>query len=145
IPYGILGFFEVCWVLAIMRYGFGVPIHGSLLLLLLISIPFILTILGIGLVISTKAGTQIEAMQMAMSTLMPSIFLSGYIFSIDNMPTAFQYISHIIPATYFIDTLRGIILRGAGIEHLWLNGLVLSIMGALMITIASLRFRAKTV
>lgn len=143
-PYGILGFFEVCWVLAIMRYGFDVPIHGSVALLLLISIPFILTILGIGLIISTKASTQGEAIQMAMSTLLPSIFLSGYIFSIDNMPKAFWYISHLIPATYYIDTLRGIILRGAGIEHLWLNGTILFLMGALMVAAAALRFRAKT-
>jgi ABC-2 type transport system permease protein len=143
LPYGILGFFEVCWILLIMRYVFDVPIHGSLGLLLLFSIPFIMTILGMGLMISTKASTQTEAMQMAMSTLLPSIFLSGYIFSIDNMPTVFVWISRFIPATYYIDTLRAIILRGAGLNHLWLNGIILFGMSAIMILIAAKRFSSK--
>src|SRR6185369_13500814 len=143
LPYGILGFFEVCWVLWIMRYVFDVPIHGSLLLLLFFSIPFIMTILGMGLLISTKANTQTEAMQMAMSTLLPSIFLSGYIFSIDNMPPVFWWISHVIPMTYYIDTLRGIILRGDGLNHLWLNGIILFGIGIGMILLAATRFNKK--
>lgn len=141
LPYGLLGFVEVCWVLALMRYVFAVPIHGSVLLLLLFSLPFILTILGLGLIISTRARTQAEAIQMAMATLLPSIFLSGYIFSLDNMPRVFWWISRFVPSTYYIDTLRGIILRGAGVSHLWMNGVMLLIMGTVMIVVASIRFR----
>lgn len=145
LPYGILGFFELCWILLVMRYAFDVPIHGSVILLLIFSIPFILTILGMGLIISTKARTQSEAMQMAMSTLLPAIFLSGYIFSLDNMPKIFWLISRFIPTTYYIDTLRGIILRGAGFKHLWVNGAVMLVMGLVMLLLASLRFRQSNV
>ncbi|MEW6730960.1 MAG: ABC transporter permease [Acidobacteriota bacterium] len=143
LPYGILAFIEVCFVMLIMRFIFDVPIHGSPLLLLFFAIPFILTILGLGLIISTRAHSQTEAIQLAMSTLLPSIFLSGYIFSTDNLPLVFRLISKIIPTTYFIETLRGIVLRGASIEHLWLNGLILLIMGILLLLIAAMRFRAQ--
>ena len=92
-----------------------------MLLLLLLSIPFLLTVLGIGLVISTRARTQAEAFQLSMGTILPSVFLSGYIFLIENMPPFFQGVSRLIPATYYIQILRGIILRGAGIGELWIS------------------------
>lgn len=145
LPYGILAFVELCWILLVMRYAFSVPIHGSVILLLGFSIPFILTILGAGLIISTRARTQAEAMQMAMSTVLPAIFLSGYIFSTDNMPKVFWLISKFIPATYYIDTLRGIIIRGADIGHLWVNGVILFVMGIVMLLLAAVRFRQSNV
>jgi ABC-2 type transport system permease protein len=80
-------------------------------------------------VISTRARTQAEAFQLSMGTILPSVFLSGYIFLIENMPTFFQGISRLIPATYYIEILRGIILRGAGIRELWVQALVLTAMG----------------
>ena len=129
IPYGVLTFSELCAILLVMRTVFLVPIHGSVLLLLLLSIPFLLTVLGIGLVISTRARTQAEAFQLSMGTILPSVFLSGYIFLIENMPPFFQGISRLIPATYYIQILRGIILRGAGIGELWINATVLMLMG----------------
>jgi ABC-2 type transport system permease protein len=129
IPYGVLTFSELCVILLVMRTVFLVPIHGNVLLLLLLSIPFLLTVLGIGLVISTRARTQAEAFQLSMGTILPSVFLSGYIFLIENMPVFFQGISRLIPATYYIQILRGIILRGAGPAELWLPALVLTVMG----------------
>ena len=129
IPYGVLTFSEMCVILFVMRVVFLVPIHGNVLLLLLLSIPFLLTVLGIGLVISTRAQTQAEAFQLSMGTILPSVFLSGYIFLIDNMPPFFQGISRLIPATYYIEILRGIILRGAGLGELWVNATVLTLMG----------------
>jgi ABC-2 type transport system permease protein len=129
IPYGALTFAELCAILLVMRTVFLVPIHGSVLLLLLLSVPFLLTVLGIGLVISTRARTQAEAFQLSMGTILPSVFLSGYIFLIENMPPFFQGISRLIPATYYIQILRGIILRGAGLGELWLSATVLTIMG----------------
>jgi ABC-2 type transport system permease protein len=129
IPYGALTFAELCVILLVMRTIFLVPVHGNVILLLLLSIPFLLTVLGIGLVISTKARTQAEAFQLSMGTILPSVFLSGYIFLIENMPPLFQAISHLIPATYYIQILRGIILRGAGISELWLPGIILTLMG----------------
>ena len=81
-----------------------------------------------------------SAFQLAMGTVLPSVFLSGYIFLIENMPTAFQVISRIIPATYYIRILRGIILRGAGLRELWFDGLVLTVMGCLAILLAARQF-----
>lgn len=140
IPYGVLAFLELCAILLVMRVVFLVPIHGSVFLLLAMSLPFLLTVLALGLVISTRARTQAEAFQLSMGTILPSVFLSGYIFLIDNMPTFFQGISRLIPATYYIEILRGIILRGAGIRELWLNAAVLVVMGCAMILLAARQF-----
>jgi ABC-2 type transport system permease protein len=129
IPYGVLTFSELCVILLVMRTVFRMPVHGNVLLLLALSLPFLLTVLGIGLVISTRARTQAEAFQLSMGTILPSVFLSGYIFLIENMPPFFQGISRLIPATYYIQILRGIVLRGAGIRELWAEAMVLTVMG----------------
>lgn len=140
IPYGVLAFAELCAILFVMRVVFQVPIHGNVLTLLVLSLPFLLTVLGLGLVISTKARTQAEAFQLAMGTVLPSVFLSGYIFLVENMPLVFQIISRIIPATYYIRILRGIILRGAGLRELWVEATVLTLMGCLAILAAARQF-----
>ncbi len=140
IPYGVLAFSELCVILTIMRYVFQVPIHGSVIVLLVMSLPFLLTVLGLGLVISTKAMTQAEAFQLSMGTVLPSVFLSGYIFLIDTMPAFFKVVSRIIPATYYIEILRGIILRGAGLKDLWVDGVVLTLMGCTTIMLAAWQF-----
>ena len=140
IPYGVLAFLELCAILVVMRLVFLVPIHGNVIVLLAMSLPFLLTVLGLGLVISTKARTQAEAFQLAMGTILPSVFLSGYIFLIENMPPIFQVISGIIPATYYIRILRGIILRGAGLGELWTEGAVLTVMGCAAILLAAWQF-----
>ena len=140
LPYGVLAFAELCAILGVMRVVFLVPVHGSVLLLLLLSLPFLLTVLGLGLVISTRAHTQAEAFQLAMGTVLPSVFLSGYIFLIQNMPLFFQGVSRLIPATYYIRILRGVILRGAGIGDLWVDALVLTLMGCAAILLAARQF-----
>jgi ABC-2 type transport system permease protein len=140
IPYGALAFGELCIILTLMRFVFQVPIHGSVLLLLLMSLPFLLTVLGIGLIISTRAHTQAEAFQLAMGTILPSVFLSGYIFQISNMPLFFRAVSAIIPATYYIQVIRGIVLRGSSFSDLWLNALVLTLMGTAAIALAAYAF-----
>ena len=140
IPYGVLGFGELCLILTIMRIVFQVPIHGNVFALLGMSLPFLLTVLGIGLFISTKARTQAEAFQLSMGTVLPSVFLSGYIFLIDTMPPFFRGVSRIIPTTYYIQILRGVILRGAGFTDLWLNTLVLTLMGCTTVLLAARQF-----
>ncbi|MBN8730892.1 MAG: ABC transporter permease [Acidobacteria bacterium] len=140
IPYGLLAFFELTIVLVLMRVLFQVPVHGSVPLLYLLAFAFILTVLGMGLLISTRAETQAEAFQMAVGTLLPSVFLSGYIFLIENMPIPFQGISRLIPATYFIAIVRGIVLRGATLAELWPQAAVLTAMGLLSIFLASRAF-----
>jgi ABC-2 type transport system permease protein len=143
-PYAVVAYTELCLLLFFMRWAFGVPISGSFFLLLLLVTPFILTMLGFGLLISTRAQSYQEATQAAFGTMMPSIFLSGYIFPIDTMPQFFQWVSQIIPTTYLIQIFRGVILRGAELGDLWEQGLILSAMSVVMITIAAARFRKKT-
>jgi len=143
-PYAVVAYTELCLLLFFMRWAFGVPIAGDLFLLLLLVTPFILTMLGFGLLISTRAQSYQEATQAAFGTMMPSIFLSGYIFPIDTMPQFFQWLSKIIPTTYLIQIFRGIILRGAELEDLWIQGLILTAMSVVMITIAAARFSKKT-
>jgi ABC-2 type transport system permease protein len=143
VPYLVVAFSELCFVLTLMVVVFQVPIHGSVLLLLALSLPFMLTMLGIGLLISTRAQSQNEAMQMAFGTMMPSIFLSGYIFPIAAMPWGFQAISRIIPATYMIQIARGVILRGAELTDLKYQAGVLLAMSALLIIISARRFHKK--
>lgn len=140
IPYGVMAFGELCAILIVMRIVFLVPIHGNVLVLLLLSLPFLLTVLGLGLVISTRARTQAEAFQLAMGTILPSVFLSGYIFLIENMPPFFQIIARVIPATYYIRILRGIILRGAGMHELWGDATILTVMGCAAILLAARQF-----
>ncbi|MFZ0272639.1 MAG: ABC transporter permease [Acidobacteriaceae bacterium] len=140
IPYGVLAFGELCAILILMRVVFLVPVHGNVFLLLALSLPFLLTVLGLGLVISTKAHTQAEAFQLSMGTILPSVFLSGYIFLIENMPLPFRGIAQLIPATYYIRILRGIILRGAGMGELWSEALVLTLMGCAAILLAARLF-----
>jgi ABC-2 type transport system permease protein len=143
-PYAVVAYTELFLLMFFMRWAFDVPIAGDLFLLLLLVTPFILTMLGFGLLISTRAQSYQEATQAAFGTMMPSIFLSGYIFPIDTMPQFFQWLSNIIPTTYLIQIFRGIILRGAELGDLWKQGLILTVMSVLMITIAAARFRKKT-
>ncbi len=140
IPYGALAFGELCLILTIMRVIFQVPIHGSVLMLLLLSLPFLLTVLGIGLFISTRAHTQAEAFQLSMGTILPSVFLSGYIFQISTMPGFFRAISAVIPARYYIEIIRGIVLRGSSFADLWTNALILTLMGTAAILLAARAF-----
>jgi ABC-2 type transport system permease protein len=95
--------------------------------------------------LSTKANSQAEAMQMAFLIFLPSIFFSGYIFPRENMPLPFYLFSFLVPATYMVNITRGIILRGAGIVHLWRDALVLMGMGLGLLFIAAKRFQKKVV
>src|SRR5271157_2866005 len=145
LPYLGIGFFELCMILTFMRFIFRVPIHGSVLLLAVLSLPYIFVSLSLGILISSKAGTQAQAMQLAFLTILPSIFFSGYIFPRETMPKFFYVLSYFVPATYFINITRGIILRGAGWVHLWTDALVLFGMGAFLLIIAARRFHNKII
>jgi ABC-2 type transport system permease protein len=145
LPYFGIGFFELCLILTAMRFIFSVPIHGSVLLLALISLPYLFVSLSLGILISSKAGSQGEAMQLAFLTILPSVFFSGYIFPRETMPYIFRVLSYFVPASYFINITRGIILRGAGIQHLWTDALALFAMGTILLFIAARRFRNKVI
>jgi drug efflux transport system permease protein len=113
-PYLFLGLGETALILAIMRWAFAVPIQGSLVFLFGIMIVYLAALLAFGLFISTRAKTEMEAMQMAQMLVLPSIFLSGYIFPSKGMPFVLQAIGQVLPATHMVAVMRGIVLRDAG-------------------------------
>jgi ABC-2 type transport system permease protein len=145
LPYLGVGFFELCLILTCMRFLFRVPIHGSVWLLAFLSLPYLFAALSLGILISSKAASQAEAMQLAFLPILPSVFFSGYIFPRETMPALFRPISYLIPATYFINITRGVILRGAGIRHLWTDGLALFAIGTFLLIIAARRFQNKVI
>jgi ABC-2 type transport system permease protein len=142
-PYLALTLAEFCAIALLMITAFGVPIHGAFTTLLAISVPFFLTMLGWGLWISTRAQTRDASMQMSFATVIPSIFLSGYVFPLDSMPAGFYYLSQAIPTTWMIDASRGVILRGAGWAELWPNALVLWLMAAAALVVSAAMFRKR--
>lgn len=139
-PFNIIAFVQVIVVLLLMRYLFEVPINGSILLLLFMSLVYIFCMLGLGVLISTKAQNQMQAVQYAFLTMLPAILLSGFMFPRDEMPDVIFLASYIIPATYFIDIMRGIVLRGADFWDLLHNFLALFGLGVLFVVIAAKRF-----
>ena len=145
LPYLGIGFFELSMLLVAMRFLFGVPIHGSVILLAFLSLPYLFVSLSLGILISSKATSQANAMQLAFITILPSIFFSGYIFPRETMPKFFYYLSYFVPAAYYINITRGIILRGAGWIHLWSDAVVLFLMGAALLIIAARRFHNKII
>ena len=143
-PFAVVGCVETCMALSIMHFLFGVPIHGSLALLGSFAIIYIFTGLGLGLLVSTFAQNQMQAVQLALLVMLPSILLSGFIFPLSSMPKPIYIAAHAIPATHWIGILRGIILRGAGFADLWPKAASLAVIGAVVLAAASARFR-KTV
>ena len=145
LPYLAIGFSELCLILVFMRFVFQVPMHGNVFLLAFLSLPYLFVCLSFGILVSSKANSQAEAMQLTFLTFLPSIFFSGYIFPRETMPTFFYLISYLVPASYYINITRGIILRGAGLTHLWIDGLALFAMGSFLLIIAARRFQNKVI
>jgi len=144
VPFTIIGLIDVCLVLSVMVFGFGIPIKGSVLLLFLLTGFFLLTSLGLGLFVSTVSRTQQQAMMTAMfAMLMPMMYLSGFVFPVENMPPLLQLVSHAIPMRYYLVIARSIILKGVGIETLWLEAAALLVMGVAILAASVLRFRKK--
>ncbi|WP_034265749.1 ABC transporter permease [Aminiphilus circumscriptus] len=143
LPYVIVGYVQLTLGLLVGRLVFAVPLEGSLPLLYLLSLPFIVASLAWGVFISTVSRTQMQAMQLSFFVMLPSILLSGFMFPREAMPAFFFQISRLLPLTYFLQIARGILLKGVGIEHL--RGQVLSLMGLIaLFTIGSLLKFKKT-
>ena len=143
LPYLVLTLTEFCGIAFLMRLVFQVPINGPFLVLLTMTLPFILTMLAWGLWVSTRVSTREAAMQTSMATLMPSIFLSGYVFPLDSMPPFFWYVAQLVPTTWMIDAARGVILRGAGWAELWPHALVLTGFASVMLVYSCLKFQKR--
>lgn len=142
-PYLVLSFVQFLTIAALMRLVFQVPVAGSFLLLLFINLPFVVAALGIGLLISAKSNTREEAGQKVMGSVLPCVFLSGYIFPIESMPWVLRPLSQLIPTTWMIDAARGVILRGAGWAELWPNAAVLTVMAVAVLTLAAVQFKKR--
>jgi ABC-2 type transport system permease protein len=144
LPYLLLGFVQLLLVLVLMVFVFGVPIHGNVFLLLALSVIYLFSLLALGLLISSRSNTQMEAIQGAQGFLLPSIMLSGYIFPLSSLPAPLRLISKVLPATHFIAISRGIIIRGAGFMDLWPNVVALLILAVILVAGSTRAFR-KTI
>lgn len=143
-PFAVIGLIQVCLVTAVAVFGFGVPLRGSFPLLVALTQLFMLNTLGLGLLVSTLVRTQQQAMMATAFTLMlPMVYLSGLIFPIENMPPAVQYVTYAIPVRYYATIIRGIFLRGSGLDVLWPQALTLLVMGLSILSVAALRFRKR--
>ena len=140
-PYGIIGIFETVLVLNVMAFLFGVPILGSIPLLLALSILFLFCALGLGLMVSTFAENQVQALQMSFLIMLPSVLLSGFMFPRDNMPMPIYLVTFAFPVTYFIEILRGIILRGADLFDLRYSVLGLTVCSVVIMSLSVWRFQ----
>jgi|SRR4030095_9257830 len=144
VPFSILGFVTITLVISVMRLWFQIHIRGSIPLLYLGALLFMLSTLGLGLFVSTISRTQQQAtMTSFFGVMMPMIYLSGFSFPIENMPQWIQVITNIIPLRYFITIVRSIILKGAGLENLYREFLSLLVFGITILFLSSLRFKKK--
>ncbi len=140
----VISFIELVLVLLVARYWFGVPSVGSIWLLLLASIPYVVSTVGIGLLVSALVHSQLVAMiAVIASTMMPAFVFSGFMYSISNMPSPLQIYSYALPGRYYLEIIRGVFLRGVGPE-VWVGQLgSLILYAVVLITIASIRFKKK--
>lgn len=144
IPFAIIGFADMVVVTLVAILWFGVPFAGSPVLLLLAGLLFLLAALGVGLLISTLAATQQEAFMVSFLVYMPAILLSGFMFPVSSMPRLFQWLTYANPMRHFLEIVRGVFLKGVGLESLWMQYLALGAMGAGLLVFAAARFRRAT-
>lgn len=142
-PYVVLGFFNTIEVLAVGHWWFGVPIRGDLGLIILLSGVFMVTGLGIGLLASTIANTQQEAMLTVWMTLLPSIFLSGFFFPLEAMPAFLRALSYLMPLRYYLVIIRSLLLKGVGLDMIQLDVFAMTLFAVGIMTLAALRFRKR--
>jgi len=142
-PYVILGFFNTIEVLAVGHWWFGMPIRGDLGLIILLSIVFLITGLGIGLFASTIANTQQEAMLTVWMTLLPSIFLSGFFFPLEAMPAFLRALSYLMPLRYYLVIIRSLLLKGVSLDLIQTDVIAMTLFAVGIMTAAALRFRKR--
>ena len=144
IPFGLIGLLDMVLVTLLVVFLFGVPLRGSFAVLLLLTVPFLMTTLGLGLLVSTLVRNQQQAMMGSVFFLMiPMIYLSGLIFPIENMPVPIQYATIGIPLRYYNNVIRGVFLKGSGLAVLWPDLAVLTAFGLASLALAALRFRKR--
>lgn len=143
IPYTVIGFADMILTLGVMVWFFDIPISGNFGFLCLASVIFILTSLAIGLLISTTCRTQVQAIQVTIAILLPSLLLTGFVFPIEPMPWFIKIISYALPLTYYLEIIRGVVIKGIGLFELWPQTLMLLFMTVLMVTLSIFRFKKQ--
>ena len=143
LPYTVLGLLDAMIIVGVGHWWFGVPVNGSLGLIFLLTSVYLLSTLGIGLFASTVANTQQEAMLTVFMTILPSIFISGFIYPLAAMPMVLQWISYLIPLRYFLTIIRALMVKGVGLESILPDVIAMSIFGVLIMGAAALRFRKR--
>jgi ABC-2 type transport system permease protein len=142
VPYAVIGVFDLMLSIGIGYSVFGVPLRGSLILLIALSLLFLLGALSLGMLISIIARSQLLASQIAlMVTVLPAFLISGFVFPIENMPLPIQTVSRIVVARYYVTILRGIYLKDVGLSVLWPEALFLAAFAAIILTIAITRYK----
>lgn len=140
VPFVLVGYVQMSVILMLGVTFFDIPIMGSLGLLYALALVFIVASLGVGLLISTVARSQVQAMQLSFFFMLPNILLSGYIFPRAAMPEPAQWIGAVLPLTWFLDILRGVMLKGVGMRDLWTQLGVLSVAAVLLLVVSVRRF-----
>src|SRR5688500_3192582 len=140
LPFVLVGYVQMTVILILGKLLFDIPIRGSLPLLYAITLGFIIANLGIGLLISTLVGTQLQAMQLSFFLMLPNILLSGFMFPREAMPLPAQWIGAALPLTYYLQVLRGILLKDVGLEHLWQEALVTVGFAVVLVALSVRRF-----
>jgi len=144
LPFVVIAFVEITLALAVIWLVFGIGVRGSILLLYALSGLFLLTTLGLGLFVSTLVKTQQQAMMVAtFFVMMPFVLLSGFIFPVENMPQGIQAIAQVIPLKYYLTIVRGLFLKGTGLNDLCQPALVLLVWGVGIFSLAALKFRKR--
>ena len=143
VPYLCIGMAMAVILFVIMRFVFDVPIVGNVVGMMFSTLVYVFALLSLGLLVGTKAENQMQALQMSMVFLLPSVFFSGFIFPRETMPWIFYALGALFPTTYFIALMRAIILRGAHLFEYWPNLAILIIMSILLFVFCALRFRKK--
>ena len=143
VPYLCIGMTMATILFLIMRFLFGVPIAGNVLAMMFATLVYVFALLSLGLLVATKAENQMQALQMSMVFMLPSVFFSGFVFPRETMPWIFKALGALLPATYFISLMRAIILRGAHFFEYWPHLLILIVMSILLFAFCALLFRKK--
>jgi len=143
VPYLCIGMAMAVILFLIMRFVFDVPIVGNVVGMMFSTLVYVFALLSLGLLVGTKATNQMQALQMSMVFLLPSVFFSGFIFPRETMPWIFYALGALFPTTYFIALMRAIILRGAHFFEYWPNLAILIVMSILLFVLCALRFRKK--
>ena len=141
VPYICVGYIQMIIAICVGYFGFNIPIKGSLILFILLTTIFMLAILSLGILISTVAQNQMQAMQLSFFVLLPSILLSGFMFPRVAMPDFFYYISMILPMTHYVEISRGIFLKGIGLEYLYQSTLFLIFFTIIVLSLSIWRFK----